>query len=172
MELRGSFVERYTVLLDNKLNRGRPGYHVIQPLRLSGADAQAAEHVLVDRGWIQAGPTRDVLPPVRTPSGEVLVEGVKLARFPRAYDTGSPAGGKVWQNVGVEPFAVWSKLKLAPWVLEQHSPLDDGLVREWVPAGTGVEKHESYAVQWYGLAALSVVLFIVLGFRREDPASR
>jgi len=167
LALRGVFVERFTVLLDNKLHRGRPGYHVVQPLRVAGPAAGAAEHVLVNRGWIAAGPRRDALPVVRTPAGEVGVEGVKLARFPRAMDTGAPPQGRVWQNATVESFAAWSGLRLAPFVLEQHSATDDGLLREWPAPDTGIEKHESYALQWYALAALSVVLFLALGWRRH-----
>src|SRR5712675_2812989 len=47
---RGTFLPRHSVLLDNKLRHGRPGYEVITPLRLAGSDM----HVLVNRGWIAA----------------------------------------------------------------------------------------------------------------------
>jgi cytochrome oxidase assembly protein ShyY1 len=55
---------------------------------------------------------------------------------------------------------------LQPIVIEQHSAAADGLVRDWPRPDTGIEKHESYALQWYSLAGLAVVLFIVLSFRR------
>jgi surfeit locus 1 family protein len=171
-EVRGTFLERHTILLDNKLHRGRTGYHVVQPLRLAAPAAGTAQHVLVNRGWIAAGPRRDALPAVRTPAGEIVVEGVRRERFQRAMDAGPPAGGIVWQNASVDAFAAWSKLSLAPWVIEQHSPADDGLVREWPRSESGVEKHESYSLQWYALAALSGVLFIVLSFRRNGPPAR
>jgi cytochrome oxidase assembly protein ShyY1 len=45
-------------------------------------------------------------------------------------------------------------------VIEQHSGLDDGLVRDWSRPDAGVEKHESYALQWYSLAVLSIVLLL------------
>ena len=61
--------------------------------------------------------------------------------------------GKVWQNVTLERFAAWSGLALEPYVVEQHSSLDDGLLRDWPRADAGVEVHESYALQWYSLAA-------------------
>jgi surfeit locus 1 family protein len=68
--------------------------------------------------------------------------------------------------VEVATFAAWSGLKLEPYVLEQHSPLADGLARNWPNPDAGAEKNESYALQWYSLAALSIVLFVVLSFRR------
>ena len=86
VELRGEFLERYTVLLDNKVNRARPGYHVVQPLRL--ADGR---HVLVNRGWVAAPLHREQLPQLRTPPGLHDIEGRVLEHFPRAY---APSGAK------------------------------------------------------------------------------
>jgi len=163
LALRGAFLPSHTVYLDNKVHRGRPGYHVLQPLQ--SADGRK---VLVNRGWLPAGPDRRSLPALRTPPGTVVVEGVRLERLPQAY---APAGarreGAVWQNASVAEVAAWSGLALEPWILEQHSPLDDGLVRDWTPAGAGAEKNESYALQWYSLAALSIVLLLALNLRRE-----
>jgi surfeit locus 1 family protein len=165
MELRGEFLERYTVLIDNKLNRARPGYHVVQPLRL--ADGR---HVLVNRGWVAAPAHREQLPQLRTPAGQHAIEGRVLEHFPRAYaPSGAKPEGRVWQNVEVATFAVWSGLALEPFVLEQHSPLADGLARNWPAPDSGVHMHESYSLQWYSLAALAVVMTIALGFRRERP---
>jgi surfeit locus 1 family protein len=164
VSLRGSFEPRYTVLLDNKLYRGRPGYEVVQPLRLDGG-----RHVVVDRGWIAAGPSREQLPEIRTPVGEIALTGVRLKRFAQAYvpPGAAPAEGKVWQNVTLERFAAWSGLALEPYVVEQHSGADDGLVRDWPRAGTGAEVHESYALQWYSLAVLSLILFFALNLKIE-----
>jgi cytochrome oxidase assembly protein ShyY1 len=166
MELRGAFLERYTVLLDNKVNRGRPGYHVVQPLRTA-----EGRHVLVNRGWVAAPAHRENLPKLITPPGTHVVEGRVLEHFPRAYDPGSAKPeGRVWQNVEVTTFAAWSGLKLEPYVIEQHSPLADGLARNWPAPDSGAEKNEMYALQWYSLAALSVILFAVLSVRRERRA--
>lgn len=166
LQLRGEFLERYTVLLDNKVFRGRVGYHVVQPLKL--ADGR---HVLVNRGWIAAPAHRERLPQIRTPAGAHEVEGRVLEHFPRAYDpTDAPPSGRVWQNVELTTFAAWSGLRLEPYVLEQHSPFPDGLTRNWPPPDSGADKNESYALQWYTLAALAVVLFLVLSVRRAPPA--
>src|SRR5947208_3485590 len=55
---------------------------------------------------------------------------------------------------------------LVPIVIEQHSPAEDGLEREWSRADLGTEKNEAYALQWYAFAALALVLGVVLSFRR------
>lgn len=168
--VRGEFLPKHTVLLDNKVYRGRPGYHVVQPLRIAGGNAGNKRHVLVNRGWAAAGPRREDLPEIRTPAGEVALQGVRLVRMPRAYEpAGTKHAGRVWQNVAIDEFSAWSGLELEPYAIEQHSPLADGLVRDWPRPDLGVEMHQSYALQWYSLAALAVVLLFVLNFRREKP---
>jgi len=42
------------------------------------------------------------------------------------------------------------------------------LLREWPRPDAGVDMHKSYALQWYSLAALAVVLFVALSFRRAS----
>ena len=158
----GEFLPRYTVYLDNKTRRGKPGYEVVTPLKLRGSSS----HVLVNRGWIEAGRTRDVLPEVPTPPGEVRIVGVALERLPKVLVL-EHSKGKVRQSVEVETFAAETGLRLEPRVIEQHSDLRDGLARDWPPRGAGAEKHDGYALQWYSLAALAVVLAVVLSFRKN-----
>jgi surfeit locus 1 family protein len=159
----GTFVPRYSVMLDNKLRQGKPGYEVLTPLRLPGSDL----HVLVNRGWVQAPPTRDVLPEVRTPSGEVRIEGVALEHLPRLLNMDPNAKGRVRQSVDLPAFAAETGLRLEPRIIEQHSATDDGLLREWPRPDTGVEKNESYALQWYSFAALAVILALAFSFRKN-----
>jgi surfeit locus 1 family protein len=154
----------HTVYLDNKLRRGRPGYEVVTPLRLDGT------HVLVNRGWVPAARSREILPEVGTPQGEVRVEGLALARIPRALEAGKSVPGKVRQNLDLEEFAKQTGLPLLPLVIEQHSSAPDGLLREWPRPDAGADKHQSYALQWYSLAGLAVILFVVLSFRRVGAA--
>jgi surfeit locus 1 family protein len=160
---RGIFLPQLSVLLDNKLRQGRPGYEVITPLRLADSDM----HVLVNRGWVAAPPTRDVLPQVRTPQGEVRLEGIALERLPQALQMKNSSQGKVRQNLDVKAYGEETGLRLRPIVIEQHSAIDDGLIREWPRPDAGIERHESYALQWYSLAALAVVLAAVFSFRKK-----
>jgi surfeit locus 1 family protein len=158
----GEFLPQHTVLLDNKLRHGRAGYEVVTPLRI----ANSKESLLVDRGWVAASPRREQLPQVRTPAGEVRIEGVALPRLPRALSIGRPAQGSVRQNLDVEQFAVETGLALRPIVMQQHAGPEDGLLREWPAPDAGIEKHESYSLQWYSFAVLALALFVALSFRR------
>jgi surfeit locus 1 family protein len=159
---RGRFVAERSVLLDNKLRRGRPGYEVVTPLRLAGSE----RHVLVNRGWVAAAPRRDELPQIRTPQAELRIEGIALERLPHALQAGAPSAGRVRQNLDLASFAAETGLRLEPLVIEQRSEVPDGLARDWPAPDFGVEKHESYALQWYLFAALAIVLVVVLSIRR------
>lgn len=164
VRVRGEFVAARTVLLDNKLRGGRPGYEVVTPLKLAGEPA----HVLVNRGWIAAGPTREVLPQVRTPRGEITLSGIMRGHLPRVLQAGTPSRGPVRQNLEIDDFAAETGLALRPYVIEQHSFADDGLLRDWPAVGPGPEKNEMYALQWYSLAGLSVALLVVLSLRKRE----
>lgn len=159
----GTFLPSYSVMLDNKLRHGQAGYEVVTPLRLAGSDL----HVLVNRGWVQAPPTRDVLPEVRTPSGEVRIEGIAMERLPRLLAMEKDEKGKVRQSLEPRAFSAETGLQLQPRFIEQHSATDDGLLREWPRPDAGIEKHESYALQWYSFAALAVILGLVFSFRKN-----
>jgi surfeit locus 1 family protein len=157
----GSFVPRHTVLLDNKVRRKQAGFEVLTPLRLAGSE----EHVLVNRGWIAASRTRAELPEIRTPQGALRIEGVAFERLPRVLER--PDGhGTVRQTLDIAAFAKETGLRLQSRIIEQHSPLDDGLQRTWQRPDAGVEKHASYSLQWYSLAFLAAALGIVFSFRR------
>src|SRR6266705_2761627 len=138
VSVQGEFVAGRTVLLDNKTRRGRVGYEVVTPLKL-----RDSMHVLVNRG------------------------GIALERLPRALELEKNTGGKIRQNLDIAGFASETGLALQLVVIEQHGGPADGLLREWPRPDAGIEKHSAYALQWYSLAALAVVLFVVLSFRKN-----
>jgi len=176
LKLRGELLAQHTLYLQNRPHHGKPGYYVVQPLRQ--ADGR---NVLVLRGWSAV----NALPPA--PRGEVILEGVRRQSLPRVLEVGTPdartatdagrAAGNVRQNMTVEEYAAWSGLALEPYVVEQRSGLvvtqlpapPDSLARDWPRADAGAEKNDSYAIQWYSLAALSLILFLVLNFKIGKP---
>lgn len=160
---RGEYSARHTILLDNKVMRGNAGYQVLTPLRIAGGDT----YVLVNRGWVAAGPRRDVLPQVRTPAGTETVKGIAIVPSSHILELGEKTEeGIVWQNLVLARYAKWSGLKLQPVVLQQTSDTADGLVRIWDRPDTGVDKHRGYAFQWYALAATILISYVAFSFKR------
>lgn len=157
----GRFIAERTVYLANRNRGARPGYEVVTPLALSAPQSPQVA-VLVQRGWV----AREALERVRTPEGEQRVDGIALARLPRAYAVSAEESGAVRQNLDIGAYAKETGLALQPVVIQQHNDNGDGLARDWPKPDFGVDTHRAYALQWYSLAGLSGVLGLVFGIRR------
>ncbi|MGH8729344.1 MAG: SURF1 family protein [Burkholderiales bacterium] len=159
----GVFDPESTIYLDNKVREGVAGYEVLSLLRLEGG----RKPVLVNRGWIAQGPTRDELPGVPLPQGEVTIEGVAQLPSERVLELSDETiQGKVWQNLDLERYRAVFRGDVQPFVILQQSTSADGLKRDWKFPNAGAGKHRAYAVQWFALAALTVTFYFAVG-RRE-----
>ncbi len=162
----GEFIRDWPVYLDNRPYQGKAGFYLLMPLKIAGADTA----VLVARGWI----ARDVadraqLPKLETPAGVVEIQGMARRQAGRLFQLGESVplrSGAIVQNVKIQEFAAAAGLKLQPFLIEQTSDAQDGLVRDWPRPSHGADKHRGYAFQWYGLAATACLFFVVTGFRR------
>ena len=165
VEMRGVFDPAHEILLDNRVQNGIAGYHVLTPLKIEGSDM----HMLVNRGWIAVGRKRSVLPQIVAIPGAVKIEGLALDPHTRYFElSGASPQGKVWQNLDFERYAATTGLTLQPILLQQSSDSGDGLLRHWPRPDTGIAMHTSYALQWYGLAATIVVLWLAMNIKRND----
>ena len=163
---RGRFEPKYAVLIDNRVRRGVAGYHVLMPLAIDGG----RRHVLVNRGWIAGAADRSQLPEVKTPAGTVEISGLAVTASRRFLELSANATeGKVWQNLTLERYRQAVPIPLQPIVIQQESPLEDGLVREWDPPDLGVNMHYGYVFQWLALALTILVFYIVTHVRRRPP---
>ena len=167
VRVQGEFVAAHQVLIDNQVRAGRAGFDVVTPLKLAGSE----RHVLVDRGWIAQGPTRAELPAAPPPAGPLVIEGrvdLPPARYLElAADSES---GPVLQNLDIGRFAAARGLALLPFIVEETGAGEnpDHLDRRWPTPDFGIERHRSYMVQWYSLAVLGIVLWLVLNWRARS----
>jgi len=177
VRVRGRFVSKFDVFVDNRTYRGVAGFHVLAPLRLAGSNS----HVLVLRGWVPSNPReRWRVPSVPVPGDEVEVEGVALLELAHTLELGeTPQPGpddRIWLNVDLDRYRRWSGLDVQLPIVRaleaprtSSGPFDDGLVRDWPRPGGDVHKHVGYAFQWYSMAVLAAGLwiwFVVLAPRR------
>ena len=160
----GVFDPRFQILLDNRINKGVVGYHVLTPLIVEGG----RRAVLVNRGWVPVGKNRTTLPIIPTPKARVRIRGLATDPVSRYFEL-NRAGpqGKVWQNLDFQSYTAWSGLALQPFVLQQSNDTGDGLVRDWPRPDTGVTTHLSYAMQWYGLTGTLLVLWLLLNVKKS-----
>ena len=76
--------------------------------------------------------------------------------------------GALLQNLSVDDFRRASGLPVYPYLVEQTSALDDGLLRDWPRASMGSERHRGYAFQWLALAATALLFFLVTSFGKPN----
>jgi surfeit locus 1 family protein len=162
----GEFMHEWPVYLENRPYKGTSGFYLLMPLKISGAD----RYVLVARGWLPRDPAnRTKLPLIETPRGTVRVEGVAKRNPGQLLQLGEAAEvqpGAIVQNLSIDEFAKASGFAMHAFVVEQLDDTVDGLVRDWPRPSSGIDKHFGYAFQWYALAALAFIFFVVTGFRR------
>ena len=170
MALHGEFIAGWPVYLDNRPLNGVAGFYVLMPFKLAATGTGVDSYVLVARGWLPRDPAdRSKLPSYPTPAGTVEIEGLVRRDFGHVLqlgDAGPLRPRAIVQNLGIDEFAAASKFRLQPFVIEQTSNSDDHLLRDWPRPSLGIEKHRGYAFQWYALAVMALIFFVVTGFRR------
>lgn len=165
-EASGSYDNDHQFLLDNMTHNGRVGYHVLTPLRLRGSGVG----VLVNRGWIPIGATREQLPDpevgelprdvsgrLRLPATETFMLGVEQPREGWPYRI---------QRIRIAALEKELGYPLLPVVLLLDDQQEDGFVREWRPVRYGPERNVGYAVQWFGLALVLLIIYLVVNTRK------
>ncbi len=94
--LRGRWLTKHTVFLDNRQMNSKPGLYVITPLQLEGVAAV----VLVQRGWVARNfIDRTGLPPIESPDGLVEIAGRLAAAPSKLYQFGEVETGLIRQNL-------------------------------------------------------------------------
>jgi surfeit locus 1 family protein len=169
--VKGEYDAGHQVLLDNQIHGGKAGYHVLTPLRLEDSDLA----VLINRGWIPAGPDRRRLPelPIRVSAVELagMVErfpavGLKLegAEVPAP---GWPARVQILEREALERRLGY---RLLPYQVLLDAGESEGYARDWKPANVDPDKSTGYAIQWFSFAAVALGLFLRHGFKAARPA--
>ncbi|MGC1818571.1 MAG: SURF1 family protein [Casimicrobiaceae bacterium] len=161
--LTGTFDAAHQILVDNQVRAGRAGYDVVTPMKI--VDGRM---VLVDRGWIDMGPTREVLPDPAPPPGVVSLRG-RIDIPPKHYfelGDGDVPEGPLWEHLDPQRFGAATELPVLPIVVEEiEGPGGEGLAREWPRPDFGIEMHQGYMLQWYTFAAMAAGLWFWFALR-------
>jgi len=165
--LRGRYNIGRSMLLDNQLLGGRAGYHVLSPFILSASN----KIVLVNRGWVAAGPSREILPSIEVPMVIDRVRGIASVPDMGGYRLGEVSLRGSWPAVvpfiDIEAMQPQFDDRLLPFVLWLSPEQAGHYQREWNPAWDDPEKSRAYALQWFSFALIAFVLFIFLNSRKQ-----
>jgi len=164
------------LLLDSQQRGGRVGLRVYGVATVLGAET--TNRLLVDLGWLPMGPNR-IVPMPPSPEGErdlrgLLVswpgQGMRLAPNPWPSSLATPV---LLNTLDGDEIARAFGVAMSPLVLRLAPELDYGFERdlEALPNTLPPERHFGYAVQWFGLAATVVVVYLVLSWRSRRRKS-
>lgn len=165
-----------SVYLDNQIRDGRVGVLVANRLQLEpDRGDQGGADLLVIRGWRPLDDGVRALPAPQVPAEILAIQGF-LDRPPAA---GLSLGAAPGADADSDPLLVtridldWLAQRdgkaLLPWVLYLHADSPAGYLRDWQPSYLPPERHRGYAVQWWGLAAATIVVYLVLLIRQQRP---
>lgn len=161
----GRFDPAHEILIDNEIHEGKAGYHVLTPLIL---DDQSA--ILVNRGWVAQGRSRDELPEYETPQGLITVTG-KIAppkSRPALVLKGNALNpGKVWLFLDLQIYENVTGLKLMPVVIQMDETDPHGFVRQWPSYDARVWMHIGYAIHWFVFAIAVVVIYFAVNIKKK-----
>jgi cytochrome oxidase assembly protein ShyY1 len=178
MIARGQYIPEAAVWLDNRPRPIPPagsaiaqsGFYLMMPLRLEGKD----EVLWVNRGWApRNNENRETLPPVHTLNKVVNVEGIVFAHPGKVFELGS---GKITADINKprieQNFDLVAEGKAHSWaqspfiLRELEVGTEDGLLRDWAPLTSGVDRHYAYAFQWFALAFAGFLFWLLSGLRQ------
>ncbi len=164
----GVFSREINILLDNQVQGGVAGYFVYTPFKLNEQDVW----VLVNRGWVPAGDSRND-PPEIDAGGEVLQIVGSVKAPPKtgillAENTVERLGEGIVRVQKLELSGIEEalNLELLPYVVRMAPDSPAGFARSWKVPGSGEEKHLGYAFQWFAMATAIFAIYLILNIKR------
>ncbi|MEH6548549.1 MAG: SURF1 family protein [Pseudomonadales bacterium] len=163
LSLHGEFDQERYFLLDNQLYRGKFGYEIIVPF----FDQSSSQWVLVSRGWLPGSLDRAQLPVVdRLPSPVGLLGEIYVPLgdpFLLADQVWSEQWPKVIQAVDIPMMSAALQQELFAYVVRLKEESLGVYGRHWMVVNMPPEKHTAYAVQWFVMSVVLLLLYIMVG---------
>lgn len=164
----GRYDTKHSFLLDNKIVNGQVGYDVYSPLIKSDGEA-----ILVNRGFLPQGRTRQDLPEFVTPADALDVIGL-LDNTPSKTIVLADDVNKVksWpvvlQYVDVAEISAMLGYPVFNMVLWLDKDDNHGFERTLPALNLGAAKNAGYAFQWYAMTFALLTIFVVVNIKKRE----
>lgn len=155
--------------------QGAPGFELITPFEIE----DSGEVVLVSRGWIAPGPGADGMPYI------VPIEGPQTLRgqlhIPATLQGRTQVEGEDWplrfRSLDISRAAELMERPLLPWVVRLGANETGVLARHWPAVTVNTRTHIQYALQWFGMALVVIVITFLmssnyLALKRRPPENQ
>ena len=162
----GEFDAQHSFLLDNITLNRHVGYHVFTPVKINGFDT-----ILVNRGFVSQGKTRDQLPEIDAPAGKIEIQGL--------LDM-TPSKTLVLAE-NVQETSRWPVVLQYVDLLEINQLLGDELYDMvlWLDQDSvgsfeydlpvlnlNAAKNSGYAFQWFAMSLALLIIYLVVNTKR------
>jgi surfeit locus 1 family protein len=164
--LSGHYDSSHQYLLDNRMHKGKAGFHVLTPFLLE----HTKKSILINRGWISYQGTRDNIPDISITENLINISGV-MKRQGRAIVLNESDNSsnklkhsypRLIQSMKLDTLTKELNVSLLPIFIELDKKDKTGFIREWQPYYGSIDKHNAYALQWFTFAGILLFLFIKL----------
>ena len=164
IRVQGTFLP-VVLLLDNQHYQHAFGYDVLSPLLLDNGHV-----LLVDRGWVAGAVARVMMPEIKMLLGAHQLMGT--AYYPSRQWLLGPALEKKRADLAVVELIDTSLIShflhkpVYPFIMRLDKRAPSGFIREWAIVSMPPERHYAYAVQWFAMALVCLILFIALNCKK------
>lgn len=164
----GEYDVEHSFLLDNKVLNGHAGYHVFTPVKID-----SNRFVLVDRGFIKQGQSRDDLPVIETPGGRIAFQGVLDLTPPRALLLAENVQETsrwpiVLQYIDLAEIGQILDYPLYDMVLWLDQDQAGSLEYDLPTLNLNSAKNNGYAFQWFALSLALLIIYLVVNTQRRN----
>jgi surfeit locus 1 family protein len=166
----GHYDQEHQILIDNQVMEGKNGYWVLTPFFIK----QQNKAVLVNRGWVAMGGDRKQLPEVGFAAEQLEIVG-RINHLPsvgiklKGMDQPSAGWPSVVQIADANVLAAKLGYEIYDFQVELDPEAGHGFRREWkTTVAIPPEKHQAYAVQWFGLALALSFLFVWISIQKTQ----
>lgn len=170
----GQWLADVQLILANQFAESQPGFHVYQPMLLLDQYV-----VLVNRGWVktvtESNPAQGqrIWQMMRSPWPVPAVQLGEQTLSQDAVQTLTYLPQNPVEKWLKQRFCGQDKIKnciILPFVFKLDASMPDGHLRQWQNNIMPAEKHRAYAVQWFTMAA--VLMLVLIAYFRKTHASK
>lgn len=167
IQLSGYFDNAHSMLLDNQFYQHRLGYQVITPFL-----NENQQWILVNRGWLPMGASRAILPKIPTVSGNVKLIGFLYAPKKNPFIS-NKRESTLWplriESLDISLISSYLNRTLYPSIVLLDPKSSYGFERSWQPVNMKTSMHIGYAVQWFSMAFVLLIIYIGINLKRKNP---
>ncbi len=172
IQLQGRFRHDRELYLEARTRKGRPGLHLVTPLVLDDGRV-----VLVDRGWVPVERRRPETRPEGQVAGPVSLTATLWTGGWKGYDflrpENDPAGNVwVWMELPRMAeslrFGGLDNVASGYYLVAGPAPNPGGLPIGRAPGVELANDHLGYAITWYALALVLLVIYLLHQSRPES----